>query len=58
MVGEEANKLRSLLELSYPMENGLRFAIDDDRLNSAQTACHRNRSQLGRHVSRLGLHVL
>lgn len=22
MVGDEANKLRSLLELSYPMENG------------------------------------
>ena len=33
MVGEEANKLRSLLELSYPMENGLQIISIKPKLN-------------------------
>lgn len=60
MVGDDASKLRSMLEVNYPMENGIVRYLLKKKSNYnfyffLNTPCQLQ--ELGRYVSCMGLHI-
>lgn len=58
MVGDEAAKLRNMLQITYPIDNGkLLIKFIATNLNDINLIV-RNHQKLGRYAIRLGLHFL